>query len=1062
MVKKIAKGIIALLTITLVVISAIIVYFLSNIDIFIKSFIERSFTKPLIYKKLEIKFNEIKLHKFYMPNVLSGDSLKILLSPLDVINHRSIYRILGYNIYFNVDSFNNSIRRTEVNTPKSKKFQTFSIRNINFYNVNIKVGNVNVVSNEVFANVISYGEYIKIETKIVNASENQTIRQKIDSIFSKIKVFSDSILISSSIYSDSIFSKNLGLSIFPEERYLTLNSSYARFKTIGLKNFSARIEIESLKIFANCESLAFNTNSIKHLITEIRIKSDTLLINYASFRLLDGDISVYGMVIDTSYNLKTKVKNLKFEKSKISGNFYLSGYFSGNLYANFDSVELIYDTLRFSNINGSIYSKELKNFDILGVSLNNNDAKIKLNGKYNIERQEGKINLSVDYIAIEKLNNFISGSASFYGEINLKKKSLEILGIGNLYSLKYENYKLDSGNYSVYFRDSLLKFSLNLLNGKVNDSLILDSAKVDYEQIKNKAIFSVLAFLDYGNIISNGDLILKDTIKSNFSLTFLNTDTIFKSDNVILENYKNYYYLKLKNDNIILEATLDSNNIDFYLLSSNYDFSKILSIFKIDSISFGGDIVLRITNKIDDPKAYLYLDLNNVKMKQFFLEKLNSTIYYYDRNINVDNINLVSKNGIFEGHIVLSSLIKLKPFSITLEEGIVNGNLKFTAFPLDIIEPILFPNFVVEDGYIQGNVNISGSVASPTLSGGAIVYSKDVAFVPIEIEFRKSEGKISFYKNTIRIDNFTLEGFRIGRAIVNGYILISNRFKDINVDLSIDFTKIYLSLDDYTEFYASGMIRILGKIPNIYVEGNINIDEGYISYPIGYKARNSTPSPNPIRYYINIRADRRIFFSNELVDAELSANLILQKNSDFDQYFEGSFEIIKGKFYLYSLNSDFNITDGKINVIRNNINFNIKGEATLYDDTIIAQVTGTLENPIFELSSVKGKSQLELLNMVLSGSISERGINLAQQIFTRNIRKRFRIDELTFGTIGNGALLTLGSYITENIYLKLSTDIQNPANSDLKVQYFIRRNLSLFGKRDNNSYTVGIGYRLRF
>jgi hypothetical protein len=73
----------------------------------------------------------------------------------------------------------------------------------------------------------------------------------------------------------------------------------------------------------------------------------------------------------------------------------------------------------------------------------------------------------------------------------------------------------------------------------------------------------------------------------------------------------------------------------------------------------------------------------------------------------------------------------------------------------------------------------------------------------------------------------------------------------------------------------------------------------------------------------------------------LSAKLnSTKKTSDVGQYFEGSFNIIKGNVYLYTLNKNFKIIEGKINVIRNEINLDIIGEAEIYDDTITAHVMG--------------------------------------------------------------------------------------------------------------------------
>jgi hypothetical protein len=58
-------------------------------------------------------------------------------------------------------------------------------------------------------------------------------------------------------------------------------------------------------------------------------------------------------------------------------------------------------------------------------------------------------------------------------------------------------------------------------------------------------------------------------------------------------------------------------------------------------------------------------------------------------------------------------------------------------------------------------------------------------------------------------------------------------------------------LDDWTEFFISGFLKLSGKFPSLSIEGNLNIDQGYVNYPVGYKAKNQSEAPNPLRYYNN-------------------------------------------------------------------------------------------------------------------------------------------------------------------------------------------------------------------
>jgi hypothetical protein len=1061
--KKIAKGLIALLLLLLIIIGISIFYFFQNLDKFLSNLIEKKLGKPLTYKTLSISLKEISISNFEIPTILKVDSLKIKFSISELLKRKTIYKISAYNVVFNVDSFENNLKRDTAGLSSKSSFEKFEIRNIEFNEIHLIVNNLNINAQKIYSSIKSDGKAILIKLNAYNLSENKTIHQNLDSLNSQIKIYSDSIFTISDLYADSLRAEKLNFEFFPNEKVVILNSKFIKFKTFNFYNIISKIEIESLKLFSVGDSLTFESNRIYNFNVSLKFKNDTIFINEGKFNFLNGKILLSGFVFDTSFNINAKISKLKPDKViEITGNFNIYGNFNSNLNITFSNTKVIYDTFNFENLSGTIYSKNYKNFEISKLIINDKNVVGEIVGSYNLEKQKGNLNLNLSYVNLGKFNNFIKGSCNFLGNLKIEKNHFEIFGDGNFSKLSYENYHLESGIYKIHLIDSFINFQTKLLSLKTNDSLILDSSYIFFKKYQDEGDFSIIAFSKYGKLNVFGNIILKDTIKSNFNFVFLNGDTIIKFEDGLFESYKNYNYLKARNENIIFELVLDSQNVDLTFISSNFNYEKLLKVFKIDSVRFDGYVALRIKGDLSNPKLFLNLDLNNAQFKKFLFNELYSSIYYYDKQINVDYFKISDKSGTFEGNLVLSSVLKLNPFSITLEEGNIGGEVSFNGFPVDIIEPFLFPNVVIDEGYIEGKAKISGSLISPSLSGNAKIHSKNLAFTPFEIEFKSLDGSLNFYKNTIKVNDFILNNSKSGILKINGFIVFSNKFKDINFDLTMEMSKFYFSLDDWTEFFISGFLKLSGKFPSLSIEGNLNIDQGYVNYPVGYKAKSQPEAPNPLRYYITITADRRIFFSNELVDAELSANLILQKTSDVGQYFEGSFNIIKGNVYLYTLNKNFKIIEGKINVVRNEINLDIIGEAEIYDDTITAHVMGTLENPYFELFSKKGRSQFEILNLVLSGGFSERGINLAQQVLTRNIRKKFNFDELTFIPIGNNALITLGSYITEKLYLKLSTDIQNPDAYNLRVQYFLKPNLSAFGERKENTYTIGIGYRLKF
>jgi anionic cell wall polymer biosynthesis LytR-Cps2A-Psr (LCP) family protein len=99
--KKIAKGLIALLSLLLIIIGISIFYFFQNLDKFLSNLIEKKIRKNHLHiKTLSISLKEISISNFEIPTILKGDSLKIKFSISELLRRKTIYKISAYNVVF--------------------------------------------------------------------------------------------------------------------------------------------------------------------------------------------------------------------------------------------------------------------------------------------------------------------------------------------------------------------------------------------------------------------------------------------------------------------------------------------------------------------------------------------------------------------------------------------------------------------------------------------------------------------------------------------------------------------------------------------------------------------------------------------------------------------------------------------------------------------------------------------------------------------------------------------------------------------------------------------------
>lgn len=518
------------------------------------------------------------------------------------------------------------------------------------------------------------------------------------------------------LYRDDIKSSDLNLEY--KKSLLYLSYSEINKKNIPLNiNSTVNFNKKPLSVLLN-----FDRNKMKFDISSIISKEK---INIT----VNNDLSI-------EYNPILNYVNFIANKFKLPDN---DAEFNFNIYYNVKTNSINENIITIKNL--KIFKNQSGTLTAL-LKLNNNKLSFNnINYFDNSNKIEGDIINDIVY-----LNN----NLSIKGDGSLKDESKN-----ELYSINYEinnsniNAKLTTSNMNInkimqnnisgYINSSFnikgdiinpdINFDFNISNGKfgkndliaylyfqkINKNLNIKKAVIQINQnrleIKNASLQTINNKSQSINI--NGNIFL-DGLQKNFKTNFVvtgYTDSLFKDNNFF--------------------------NIDLLFTNLTLGFREGFNLNKVDKYENQKFSIIKINNiikVINNGKNIISFEKNNNN----FLIKI-----FKDNNMTLDSsINISSDKNI-------------------------TSHIKFNKFSINIIHKFLLPFVGIENGLLDGTVNINGKIQRPEFSGNLNLFNGTVLldnYLPEPIE--NITGIITAEKNRIIVKNVNGQ---VKNGLAHGY-----------------------------------------------------------------------------------------------------------------------------------------------------------------------------------------------------------------------------------------------------------------------------------------------------
>src|SRR5690606_21626472 len=168
--------------------------------------------------------------------------------------------------------------------------------------------------------------------------------------------------------------------------------------------------------------------------------------------------------------------------------------------------------------------------------------------------------------------------------------------------------------------------------------------------------------------------------------------------------------------------------------------------------------------------------------------------------------------------------------------GTDSGNLDFDLdlrqLNIKSIQGFSFGNITEGEGYLSGDLRLEGTAAEPVILGD--LEFNDVGFIVVTLDnyFQNMNDPISFTREGISFNQFTIEDEDNNKMVINGSLQTSDYTSyGFNLTINADNFRAISSTAEDNEFYYGDLVldtrlTVGGSMDNPVVRGSLNIKEG--------------------------------------------------------------------------------------------------------------------------------------------------------------------------------------------------------------------------------------------
>ncbi len=416
------------------------------------------------------------------------------------------------------------------------------------------------------------------------------------------------------------------------------------------------------------------------------------------------------------------------------------------------------------------------------------------------------------------------------GRFNSATDSLVING--HIPRMRFMGYRIVNGDINIETRDGLLAYDIIIddvegpqlqlfhteLSGEIQDNTIAYNLRID--DSTGDPHYRVAGTMETEDYTNRFALEIED-LMLNYDIWNIPEDNSIsvgpggiQAVNFELTHDDNAIRINSQTEDPTSPIDVEFDNFRIETISAMISKDTLLATGTIN-----GEIIL--SDLMESPQFTSELTVDNFTFKR-------DTVG--DLSINVDNLtaNSLQANIQLTGagnDVVMGGLYSTDTGNLDFDLGLRQLNVKS-------VQGFSFGTITEGEGYLSGDLRLEGTVDEPLILGD--LEFNDVGFIVVMLDnyFQNMNDPISFSREGISFNQFTVEDEDNNEMVVNGTLQTSDYTSyGFNLTINADNFRAISSTAEDNEFYYGDLIldtrlTVGGSLDNPVVRGSLNILEG--------------------------------------------------------------------------------------------------------------------------------------------------------------------------------------------------------------------------------------------
>jgi len=385
----------------------------------------------------------------------------------------------------------------------------------------------------------------------------------------------------------------------------------------------------------------------------------------------------------------------------------------------------------------------------------------------------------------------------------------------------------------------------------------------------------------------------------------------------------------------------------------------------------------------------------------------------------------------------------------------------------------LFPEMqITSGGRLQIRAHVQGALRQPQIEGSVRGQIPKIKMKNPDLELKDIQLHVQADGKEVFISSFVAKTKK-------GFVRLSGRSTLPALDYHLQAERLVFALASGTRIDGGLDVRVTGTLTYPKLNGDIRLEEATIRPPEDKSDKQTEPVPASedappslwVRTAMDVTAEwsQDVWYRDGLSGIETSGDLRIQKASGSPKpTVVGDIALIRGGYNYYG--KDFAIESGQIRFTGSrDINPLLNIESTYHREptTIYLTITGTAETPALKLRSSPPLSQQDIISVLVFGvpirsfDNTEGGTNRQEEAMraagsllggyiTRGLRQtgieHLNLDVVDIQPRSDGSELTLGRYVTRNLFISYGQTFNASGSRALGAEYYLNRIFTLKGE----------------